>query len=34
MVLQTNNIDHHRTADFPAFAAALTGKAGYNSQHA
>lgn len=24
--LQTNNIDHHRTADFPAFAAALTGK--------
>jgi NADH-quinone oxidoreductase subunit G len=26
-VLQTNNIDHHRTADFPAFAAALGGKA-------
>jgi NADH-quinone oxidoreductase subunit G len=25
-VLQTNNIDHHRTADFPAFAAALAGK--------
>jgi NADH-quinone oxidoreductase subunit G len=25
-VLGTNNIDHHRTADFPAFAAALTGK--------
>jgi NADH-quinone oxidoreductase subunit G len=24
--LQTNNIDHHRTADFPAFAAALGGK--------
>ena len=24
--LKTNNIDHHRTADFPAFAAALTGK--------
>ena len=23
VVLQTNNIDHHRTADFPAFAAAL-----------
>jgi NADH-quinone oxidoreductase subunit G len=22
-VLQTNNLDHHRTADFPAFAAAL-----------
>ncbi len=27
VTLQTNNIDHHRTADFPAFAAALTGKA-------
>jgi len=27
VVLQTNNIDHHRTADFPAFAAALGGKA-------
>ena len=26
LVLQTNNIDHHRTADYPAFAAALTGK--------
>src|SRR5437660_9291288 len=26
MVLGTNNIDHHRTADFPAFAAALSGK--------
>jgi NADH-quinone oxidoreductase subunit G len=25
-VLQTNNIDHHRTADFPAFASALSGK--------
>ena len=25
-VLQTNNIDHHRTADFPALAAALAGK--------
>jgi NADH-quinone oxidoreductase subunit G len=25
-VLQTNNIDHHRTADFPALAAALRGK--------
>jgi NADH-quinone oxidoreductase subunit G len=25
-VLGTNNIDHHRTADFPAFTAALTGK--------
>ena len=26
MVLKTNNIDHHRTADFPALAAALSGK--------
>jgi NADH-quinone oxidoreductase subunit G len=26
VVLKTNNIDHHRTADFPAFAAALSGK--------
>jgi NADH-quinone oxidoreductase subunit G len=26
VVLQTNNIDHHRTADFPAFAATLGGK--------
>ncbi len=26
-VLGTNNIDHHRTADYPAFAAALNGKA-------
>src|SRR5205823_10246915 len=26
-VLRTNNLDHHRTADFPAFAAALRGKA-------
>ena len=26
MVLETNNVDHHRTADFPAFAAALHGK--------
>jgi len=25
-VLRTNNVDHHRTADFPALAAALTGK--------
>src|SRR5262244_1897786 len=25
-VLGTNNIDHHRTADFPAFASALAGK--------
>src|SRR3954466_225767 len=28
VVLQTNNIDHHRTADFPALAAALKGKDG------
>jgi len=26
VVLGTNNVDHHRTADFPAFAAALAGK--------
>ena len=26
VVCKTNNIDHHRTADFPAFAAALNGK--------
>ncbi|HXY15833.1 MAG TPA: NADH-quinone oxidoreductase subunit NuoG [Terriglobales bacterium] len=26
VVLGTNNLDHHRTADFPAFAAALAGK--------
>jgi len=26
VVLRTNNIDHHRTADFPAFTAALAGK--------
>jgi len=26
VVLQSNNIDHHRTADFPAFAAAVAGK--------
>ena len=26
MALGTNNIDHHRTADFPAFASALAGK--------
>jgi len=25
-VLQTNNVDHHRTADFPGFVAALRGK--------
>jgi NADH-quinone oxidoreductase subunit G len=27
-VLRTNNVDHHRTADYPALAAALHGKAG------
>jgi len=26
VVLRTNNVDHHRTADFPALAAALRGK--------
>jgi NADH-quinone oxidoreductase subunit G len=26
VVLQTNNVDHHRTADFPALTAALRGK--------
>jgi len=26
LALGTNNIDHHRTADFPAFASALAGK--------
>ncbi len=26
IVLRTNNIDHHRTTDFPAFAAALSGR--------
>src|ERR1700721_2912577 len=26
VVLNTNNVDHHRTADFPALAAALRGK--------
>ncbi|HEY4842421.1 MAG TPA: NADH-quinone oxidoreductase subunit NuoG [Terriglobales bacterium] len=28
VVLKTNNVDHHRTADFPALAAALNGKPG------
>jgi NADH-quinone oxidoreductase subunit G len=28
VVLKTNNVDHHRTADFPALAAALHGKGG------
>jgi len=27
-VLKTNNVDHHRTADFPALATALRGKTG------
>ena len=33
-VLRTNNIDHHRTADFPALAAALSGKARHHCHHA
>jgi NADH-quinone oxidoreductase subunit G len=28
VALRTNNIDHHRTADFPALAAAMTGSPG------
>jgi NADH-quinone oxidoreductase subunit G len=28
LTLRTNNIDHHRTADFPAFAAAMRGNPG------
>jgi NADH-quinone oxidoreductase subunit G len=28
LALGTNNIDHHRTADFPAFSAALSGTSG------
>ena len=28
IVLGTNNIDHHRTADYPAFSAALAGRSG------
>jgi NADH-quinone oxidoreductase subunit G len=28
VVLKTNNVDHHRTADFPGLAAALRGKPG------
>lgn len=28
VVLQTNNIDHHRTADYPAFLQSLEGRAG------
>jgi NADH-quinone oxidoreductase subunit G len=28
VVLQTHNVDHHRTADFPALSAALCGKTG------
>ena len=30
-VLGTNNIDHHRTADYVSFAAALAGKAGHTA---
>jgi NADH-quinone oxidoreductase subunit G len=28
VVLRTNNVDHHRTADYPAFAANINGKPG------
>ncbi|PYV85026.1 MAG: NADH dehydrogenase (quinone) subunit G [Acidobacteria bacterium] len=31
VVLETNNIDHHRTADLPAFAAAVHGKADFTA---
>jgi NADH-quinone oxidoreductase subunit G len=31
VVLKTNNVDHHRTADFPALAAALHGKPGHTA---
>src|SRR6059058_536184 len=31
VVLDTNNIDHHRTADLPAFAAAVHGKADFTA---
>ena len=34
VVLKTNNVDHHRTADFPAFAAALRGKTNSTSSMA
>jgi NADH-quinone oxidoreductase subunit G len=34
VVLKTNNVDHHRTADFPALAAALRGKADSTSSMA
>ena len=33
-VLKTNNVDHHRTADFPAFAAALRGQPGMTASMA
>src|SRR4051794_3362726 len=31
VVCKTNNIDHHRTTDFPAFAAALSGKSDFTA---
>ena len=31
IVLKTNNVDHHRTADYPALAAALHGKPGHTA---
>ena len=34
LVLGTNNIDHHRTADFPALASALAGKPERYGKHA
>jgi NADH-quinone oxidoreductase subunit G len=34
VVLGTNNVDHHRTADFPALAAALRGKIGVTASMA
>jgi len=34
VVLKTNNVDHHRTADFPALAAALRGKSGMTASMA
>ncbi len=34
MVLQTNNIDHHRTADFPAFAGGPRRQARGDRHHA
>jgi NADH-quinone oxidoreductase subunit G len=33
-ILKTNNVDHHRTADFPALTASLNGKAGMTASMA